>query len=61
MERLLNQNVNIIVVDDKTISLRNSVNGQELFRVYSETPLNYWVNKGGIMTMEELKVCKETI
>ena len=61
MERLLNQNVNIIVVDDKTISLRNSVNGQELFRVYAETPLNYWVNKGGIMTMEESKVCKETI
>ena len=38
--KLLNQNVDIFVVDEKTISLRNSTHGQELFRVTSETPLN---------------------
>ena len=36
--KLLNQNVDIFVVDEKTISLRNSTHGQELFRVTSETP-----------------------
>ena len=51
--KLLNQNVDIFVVDEKTISLRNSLHGQELFRVTSETPLNYWINAGGFMTKED--------
>ena len=38
--KLLNQNVDIFVVDEKTISIRNSTHDQELFRVTSETPLN---------------------
>ena len=56
--KLLNQNVDIFVVDAKTISLRNSTHGQELFRVTSETSLNYWLNAGGFMTKEDSDVKK---
>ena len=58
--KLLNQNVDIFVVDEKTISLRNSTHGQELFRVTSETSLNYWLNAGGFMT-KEASDAKKTI
>lgn len=51
--RLLNQNVEVISDDDHRIVFINSVNGQELMRVTSNTPLNYWINKGFFMTMEE--------
>ena len=51
--KLLNQNVDICVGDEKTISLRNSTLCQEWFRVSSETPLNYWLNAGGFMTKED--------
>ena len=58
--KLLNQNVDIFVVDEKTISLRNSLHGQELLRVTSDSPLNYWINAGGFMTKEDSEV-KKTI
>lgn len=58
--KLLNQNVDIFVVDEKTISLKNSLHGQELLRVSSETSLNYWLNAGGFMTKEDSEV-KKTI
>ena len=51
--RLLNQNVEVVSDDDHRIVFINSVNGQELMRVTSNTPLNYWINKGFFMTMEE--------
>ena len=58
--KLLNQNVDIFVVDEKTISLRNSTHDQELFRVTSDSPLSDWINAGGFMTKEDSEV-KKTI
>ena len=58
--KLLNQNVDIFVIDEKTISLRNSLHGQELLRVTSDSPLSYWINAGGFMTKEDSEV-KKTI
>ena len=58
--RLLNQNVEVISDDTNRITFINPVNGQELMRVTSNTPLNYWINKGFFMTMEEAVSHQET-